>query len=178
MKYVALLRGINVGGNSLIKMANLVLAMEKAGFQKVSTFIASGNVLFESATNDQQKIAKIIEGTILKTFHITSRVVVLSQKEMQEVVNDSPAVWKDGTDVRKYVAFVIPPMTASAAAKEVPVKPGVDTIHVGGKVLYMSTSMSGLTKSGFTKMIGKKIYRDMTMRNYNTTQKILALMEK
>ncbi len=178
MKYVALLRGINVGGKSLIKMANLALAIEKAGFQKVSTFIASGNVLFESVTIDQRKMAKIIEETILKTFHITSRVVVLSLKEMQEVVNDSPAVWKDGGEVRKYVAFVIPPMTATAAAEEVPVKPGVDALHVGRNVLYMSTSISALTKSGFTKMIGKKIYQDMTMRNYNTTQKILALMEK
>jgi uncharacterized protein (DUF1697 family) len=62
--------------------------------------------------------------------------------------------------------------------KEITLNEGVDFIAVGIGVLYMSTKLSGITKSRFSKLAGKKIYKDITIRNYNTTQKLLELMEK
>lgn len=176
MKYVALLRGINVGGNNKIKMADLKVAVEKAGYTRVVTFIQSGNVIFDSSVTDREKIAKHLEQVIQKTFRIASRVVIRSLPQMKKVLAGMPVSWKKD-DIRKYVAFIKEPMTATAAAKEIPVREGVDILDVGDGVLYMATKMSGLTKSGYTKIVGTKIYQDMTMRNFNTTQKILALME-
>lgn len=177
MRYVALLRGINVGGNNKIKMADLKAAVEKAGYTNVITLIQSGNVIFDSAISDQEKLAKHLEQVIQKTFRIVSRVVIRSFPQMKKVIAGTPASWKND-DIRKYVAFIKEPMTASAAAKQIPVREGVDILDVGDGVLYMATKMEGLTKSGYTKIVGTKIYQDMTMRNYNTTLKILALMSK
>lgn len=176
MKYVALLRGINVGGNNKIKMADLKTAVEKAGYTNVVTLIQSGNVIFDSPIKDQEKTVRQLEQVILKTFKIACRVVIRSLPQMKKVIAGVPASWKKD-DIRKYVAFIKEPMTAGVAAKQIPVREGVDILDVGDGVLYMATKMSGLTKSGYTKIVGTKIYQDMTMRNFNTTQKILALME-
>jgi len=177
MRYVALLRGINVGGNNKINMAELKTAVEKAGYTNVVTLIQSGNVIFDSNTKDQEKIAVHLEQVILKTFKVTSRVVIRSLPQMKKVLAGVPTAWaKD--DIRKYVAFIKEPVTAAMVAKEIPVREGVDILDVGDGVLYMATKMDGLTKSGYTKIVGTKIYQDMTLRNFNTTQKILAVMEK
>ena len=69
-------------------------------------------------------------------------------------------------------------MTATQALKEVEVRKGVDTVSAGKGVLYMSTLLSGLSKSGLTKLVSKRVYQDMTIRNYSTCLKILELMEQ
>ncbi len=177
MRYVALLRGINVGGNNKIKMADLTHAVEHAGYTNVTTFIQSGNVIFDSEMSDREKIAKDIERVILDAFKLVIRVVIRSLPEMQRIVANMPSSWAK-EDLRKYVAFIKEPMTAAAAAKEIPVRHGIDILDVGDGVLYMATKTEGLTKSGYTKIVGTKIYNDMTMRNSTTTLKILSLMRQ
>jgi uncharacterized protein (DUF1697 family) len=68
-------------------------------------------------------------------------------------------------------------LTAEDVIREVELKEGVDSVKAGDGAVYMSTLLSGLTKSGFTRLIAKKIYKDITMRNFNTCQKILTLMQ-
>lgn len=177
MKYVALLRGINVGGNNKIKMDELRVVFEKLGYTNVRTLIASGNVVFETSETNQQTIATRLEKAVLQTFNVSSRILVRSQKEMQAVVDGIPASWKKENDLRMYVCFIFPTMTVKEAANEVPVKIGVDVVDVGERVLYMSTKMEGITKSGLSKMIGTKMYKEMTMRNFNTTKRIVELMK-
>jgi len=177
-KYVALLRGINVGGNSLIKMADLKTAFEKSGFANVTTYINSGNVLFASAEKDIQKITEKLEKDLTKAFKIDLKVVVLSHQQLENVLSNIPNEWKKDHDLRCYIAFIKSPATSEDVVKEVQLKEGVDEIKTGKNVVYMSTKLSGLTKSGFTKLIGKPIYKNMTMRNLNTSQKLLTLMNK
>lgn len=178
MKYVALLRGINVGGNSLIKMDALKAAFEKTGHTNVRTLIASGNVIFDSDEKNQEKLAKTLEEAVMKTFNVSSRVLVLSEKEMKTVLAEIPASWKKVNDLRMYVCFIFPTMKPKDAAHEVPVKDGIDVVDVGKNVLYLSTKMQGITKSGLSKMVGTKMYKEMTMRNFNTTKRIVEMMEK
>src|ERR1041385_2897941 len=109
-KYVALLRGINVGGKALVKMADLKATFEKAGFSNVSTYINSGNVIFES---DSLPNTKLLEQTLLTIFTLPIRVVVLSYKEYKKVIDDAPPNWKKTPNLRCYIAFVIPPVTPS-----------------------------------------------------------------
>ncbi len=177
MRYVALLRGINVGGNNKIKMADLTHAVEQAGYTNVTTFIQSGNIIFDSEIRDREKIAKDIERVILDAFKLDIRVVIRSLPEMRKIVANMPSSWAKA-DLRTYVAFIKEPMTAVAAAKEIPVREGIDILDVGDGVLYMATKTEGLTKSGYTKIVGTKIYNNMTMRNSNTTLKILSLMRQ
>jgi uncharacterized protein (DUF1697 family) len=178
MKYTALLRGINVGGNSIIKMILLKECFEKAGFKNVVTFIQSGNVVFDSPEKNTAKLESKIEKLILKTFKIESKAMVRSLPQMKETVAKAPAAWKRKNNLRCYLAFTKAPITAKDVIKESVPKPGVDELKAGNGVVYMSTKLNALTKSGINKLIVKKIYKFMTIRNFNSTQKILALMEK
>ena|SRR3989344_9173763 len=95
---------------------------------------------------------------------------------MKKVLAAIPEEWKKENNLRCYVSFIKEPVTTKDVMKEVQLKEGVDSVKVSDGVIFMSTKISGLTKSSFTKLIGKKIYQDITMRNFNTTQKLLALM--
>jgi uncharacterized protein (DUF1697 family) len=178
MRYVALLRGINVGGRNIIKMAALKVCLERHGLRNVMTFIQSGNVIFESDERDAGKLTAQIEGALSKMFDYDSRVVLRSHAQLKAVVARVPTAWKTRTDLRCNVAFLREPVTARHALPQVDVEPLVDSVQEGKGVLYLSTLVSGIKKSRFTKVIGKSVYRHMTVRNYNTCQRLLALMER
>ncbi len=177
MKFAALLRGINVGGNTLIKMAELKAAIEQAGFTNVRTYIASGNLVFESTQKNATDLEIVFERAIEKRFKLPVRVVVLSHEEMRQVLHNVPKRWRTGSDLRCYIAFLKKPLKASDVMGEMEPKEGVDFVVPGNGVVYMGTLLTGITKSGINKIIGKNIYKSMTMRNYNTSRKILELME-
>lgn len=178
MKYIALLRGINVGGNSIIKMADLKSVFEKEGLKNVSTYINSGNVLFETEENDQVKLEKILENAVLKNFKINNPIVVISDKEFRTVVNEIPKNWKMDEDIRKYIAFVKKPYKSSDVTKDMELKEGIDFVTEGQGAVYMSTVLEGITKSKLSRMSTKESYKFITIRNFNTVQKLLQLIDK
>jgi uncharacterized protein (DUF1697 family) len=177
MKYVALLRGINVGGNNIIKMADLKVACETAGFSNVITFIQSGNVIFESSETNSEKITKKLETTFSKAFNYQSKIVLRSLPQLKKVLKEMPADWKTRQDIRCYVAFIKEPITADDVLKEVELRDDVDYVKKSEGVLYFTTVLSEITKSKLGKIIVKKIFQNVTIRNLNSTKKILALME-
>lgn len=113
-----------------------------------------------------------------KSFKYEARLVVRSYEQIQQVVKEIPVEWKKSDDLRCYIAFVREPLTPEEVLPEVTLKEGVDFIQVGEGVLYLTTKLRGLTKSGFTKLIGKKIYQEMTIRNYTTVKKFSSLLEE
>jgi uncharacterized protein (DUF1697 family) len=176
-KDIAFLRGINVGGKNIIKMVDLKGAFERCGMENVSTFIQSGNVIFETEKKSIHEIVAVLEETLSKSFNYQSRIVVLSQSQLKRVVAESPLLWEKNVDARCYIAFVKEPFTPQDILKEITLKEGVDSVEIGKGVLYMTTLFSGITKSGFSKLIGTSVYKQITIRNYNTARKILARME-
>ena len=164
MKYVAFLRGVNVGGKNLMAMAALKACLEKAGLANVRTVIQSGNVIFESGEKSAATLTKRIESAVAKTLGIESRIVVLSLAQLKTVVADAPAAWKRRTDLRRNVALLRHAVTAGRVLRDVEVKPGVDSVSAGKGVLYLSTVMSDLGKSALPKLVGKPVYREMTIR--------------
>lgn len=177
MKYVALLRGINVGGKNIIKMTDLKEAVEKCGFTSVSTYIQSGNILFESDGKNISEIVEKLEASLLKDFFYNSRIIVRSYEQLKKIVSEVPSDWKKRNDLRCYIAFIGEPILAQDLMREIELKESIDFIKIGEGVLYMSTLLSGLARSRFTKLITKKAYKDITIRNYNTVRKLLDLME-
>ncbi|MFL6279448.1 MAG: DUF1697 domain-containing protein [Vicinamibacterales bacterium] len=177
MKYVALLRAINVGGRNLMRMADITACLVDRKFECVSTYIQSGNILFESDVSDVAKLTASIENALFETFAQEARVFLRSHRQMKKVVAEAPKQWKDGAALRRNVAFVRRPLTATTAAAAINPKPGVDSVKPGDGVVYMTTVMARATESGLSKVVSKAIYRDMTVRNYTTCQKILALMD-
>jgi uncharacterized protein (DUF1697 family) len=178
-QYLALLRGINVGGKNIIKMADLKASFEGMGFTEVLTFIQSGNVLYRSTEKDKKKLTKKIEQLLSERFNYTSRIVAVTHKELKKVIAEAPKGF--GKDLDKYrydVIFLKEPLTAREAMKSVRVKEGIDNAYTGKNVLYFSRLVSKASQSHLTKIITLPMYQNMTIRNWNTTTKLLALMEK
>lgn len=178
MTYVALLRGINVGGKGVMKMAPLRDCFEHAGLTRVATYIQSGNIIFESDERMASVLTVRIEDALSTTFGYESAVVIRSHAQFKSVLADAPPYWASGTHLRRYLAFLRAPVTARRALNEIEVNEGIDTVTAGKGVLYMSTLLLGLSKSRLTKLVSKPVYQDMTIRNYATCLKILQLMEQ
>ena len=178
-QYLALLRGINVGGNNIIKMTDLKSCFENMGFTEVVTYIQSGNVLFKSAEKDKFKLTRKIEKALSERFNYQSRIVVVTYKELKKVIEGTPKGFgKDLDTYRCDVIFLKEPLTPAEAMKDVSIKEGVDHAYQGKYVLYFSRLTSKASQSHLAKIIKLPVYQNMTIRNWNTTTKLLALMEK
>lgn len=178
-QYVALLRGINVGGKNLIEMAALKACFESQGFRAVTTYIQSGNVLFTSSDSGRAKLTGRIEQVLTATFSYRASVVLRSRKQLRAIVEGAPEGFgADPTLYRYDVIFVKEPLTAAAAMKDVLTRPGVDEACAGSGVLYFSRLISKAPQSLLSRLASMPIYQNMTIRNWNTTQKLLAMMEE
>jgi uncharacterized protein (DUF1697 family) len=177
--HVALLRGINVGGKNLIKMPELKACFEADGFDDVRTYIQSGNVLFRAA-GSAPVLARRIETVLGKTFdHYRAWAVVRSRAQMRTIVEKAPEGFGADPDDHLYdVVFLKEPLTASAALKKVPAREDVDEAFAGRGVLYFSRVKSMATKSRLNRVASLPIYQSMTIRNWNTTTRLLKLMDE
>jgi len=178
-RYVALLRGINVGGNNLIRMPALKTCFEAQGFGDVATFIASGNVLFTARRAGQRGLTRRIEEALSKTFAYRSRVVVRSFEQMKAIVDGAPKEFGARPATYRYdVVFLKEPLTADEAMKIVTAKPGVDRVFAGEGVLYFSRLTRRAAQSHLSRVVTMPAYQQMTIRNWNTTSKLVELMER
>lgn len=177
-QYVAFLRGINVGGNNLIKMDSLRACLEKNGFQRVATCIQSGNVLFESDERNQPRLEERIQQALFETFNKNVSVLVRSRRQLKNVVSQVPEGFGAKPNAYRYdVIFLKLPLTAAAAMKIVSLKEGVDHAFEGNSVLYFSRLTSRASQSRLSRIIATQEYKNMTIRNWNTTTKLLALLD-
>ena len=177
--YVALLRGINVGGKSLIKMADLKACFESLGLDDVRTYIASGNVLFQSPEKDAAKLSSKIEKALGKTFGYKTWVMVKSHEQLRAIVQEAPKGF--GTKPAEYysdVLFLQHPLTVAEAMKVVELREGVDQVFQGKTVLYFSRLSARRVQSKLSKIISTPAYKNMTIRSWNTTAKLLGLLEE
>jgi uncharacterized protein (DUF1697 family) len=174
--YVALLRGINVGGKNLIKMADLRLCLAGEALQNVRTYIQSGNVLFESRL-PVRDLSPMIEQAIESAFSYPGPVVVVSQKELGAVIEKCPpAFLADLGEYRRDVVFLKPPCRAQDVLPTVRLKGGVDQAFEGNSVLYFKRLISRASESYLPKVIANPAYKSMTVRNWNTTVKLHGLL--
>ena len=176
--YVALLRGINVGGKNPIKMSELRACFEEQGFRDVSTYIQSGNVVFASGSARLAELVNKVERMLAASFDYEASVAVRSRTQMRAIVDRAPAGF--GTDPSRYrsdVIFLKPPLTAQAAMKSVRTRDGVDQASPGTGVLYFSRLTSRASQSLMSRIMGMPIYQSMTIRNWNTTTKLLEMVD-
>jgi uncharacterized protein (DUF1697 family) len=175
--YLALLRGINVGGRNIIKMTDLKKCFEDLGCVDVATFIQSGNVVFRSEQADAGALVSKIERALSGHFAYSSRVVVLTRTQLAQVVKRAPAGFGEQPDEFKYdVIFLREPITETQAIRSISVREGVDAIYKGKGVVYCSRLISKLTQSHLSRIVSLPVYQHMTIRNWNTTIKLCALL--
>jgi uncharacterized protein (DUF1697 family) len=177
-RFVALLRGINVGGKNLIKMADLKACFEDQGFADVTTYIQSGNVLFGSRDAGLAGLTSRIEEMLTANFDYRANVVVRGQRQMRTIVDRAPTGFGDEPNLYRYdVIFLKAPLTARKAMQSVRTKEGVDRADVGTGVLYFSRLTSRATQSRLGTIASTPVYQQITIRNWNTTTKLLRMLE-
>jgi uncharacterized protein (DUF1697 family) len=179
MRYLALLRGINVGGNNLIAMADLRAWFEEAGATHVATYIQSGNVLFEGGRMSADAWSNAAEAGLSSRFGYAARVVVRSEPELRAIVDEAPPDFGISPDEYRYDAiFLRPPLRAAEAIEQVPTRAGVDVVVAGDGVLYFSRLVANVTQSQISRLVGTPIYKEMTIRNWRTTTALLRLLDE
>ena len=176
MRYVALLRGINVGGKTLVKMAELRTCLEGLGFSDVSTYIASGNVLFETDAEDAAKLATTIESAIEKRFELPVKVVVLDRRSYARIVKAIPKAWIGDDARRANVAFVRPGTDAKKVVRDLDPDPAIEEVKAVNGAILWATRRDSLNRSAMRKLIAGAAYKELTVRNLNTTLKLEELL--
>lgn len=178
MIYVALLRGINVGGNNLINMKALRQSFEKAGMKSVRSYINSGNIIFEHPVFEVQDLVNRLEAAIQADFHLSIKVLIRSFDQFQMLMQQLPETWKNDAEMKSDVLFLWDDINQAEILQELKIKPEIDTVHYVDGALLWSIKKSNRTKSGLQKLIGHPLYKKMTIRNINTTRKIFELMQE
>jgi uncharacterized protein (DUF1697 family) len=176
-RYVALLRGINVGGRNKVPMADLRAAVEEVGHTEVATYIQSGNVLFTSI-QPRAAVERELEQALEQRFGFPLVVVVRSHAQLRAVVANAPRVFgaKPGT-YHSDVIFLRSPLTPAQAMKVVKLRDEVDQAWTGGGVLYFARLSARRTQSRMSSIVGTPEYALMTIRNWATTTKLLSLLD-
>jgi uncharacterized protein (DUF1697 family) len=177
VRYLALLRGINVGGNNIVKMTELRACLECTGLKNVTTYIQSGNVLFESQLRSIAKLTRLIEQALSEQLLKAAQIVVVSEEQLASVVTKAPAAF--GAEPTKYrydVIFLKEPVCARELLPSISLKEGVDEAFEGNGVLYFKRLISRASQSHLTKLISTPAYKSMTVRNWTTTTKLYELM--
>lgn len=178
MIYAALLRGINVGGNNKIEMAKLKLLFEALGFSNIKTFIASGNVIFGTDKEDSDALSKRIESAIKKKFGTEVRVLLRDIKNVDKIIKALPDSWVNDANTKCDVIFLWESVDKKSILKELPFNPKIEEVkYIPGAVLWRIDRVNA-TKSRMFKIVGTKLYQEMTVRNCNTVRKIYTLMEE
>jgi uncharacterized protein (DUF1697 family) len=130
-----------VGGKTLIKMADLKKCVEGLGFNDVSTYIASGNVLFESGERDATILETKIERAIQQRFRLRVKVVVLDRAAYARIVKAIPKAWLDDASVRANVAFVRRSADAKNVVRERQPDPAIEEVMaINGAIFWQRYS--------------------------------------
>lgn len=177
--FVALLRGINVGGNRLIKMTDLKRMFEDMKLQNVSTYIQSGNVLFDAKETDTDKLRDKIEKALLKALGYQVDVYVRSREQMEAIVKyDAFKKMKAGADAKVYVAFLSGTPAKEQIKELESMSNETETYHVHKTELYLVSNRKPGDVFNIDTPVKKQLGMKNSTRNWNTTQKLAALMAK
>ena len=176
MKYIALLRGINIGRNKRIKMADLVKTLESLGFKNVKTYLQSGNVIFEHDSGDIAEITENIERKISETFSFSVDVIIRTKDELENIVKGNSFIKDTDIELDKlHVTFL----------SDIPNQKAVLNLDINKaeneKFEIIGREVSLYCPNGYARtklkndMFEKRLNVVATTRNWKTTNKLLEL---
>jgi uncharacterized protein (DUF1697 family) len=180
IKYIALLRGINVGGNKLIKMADLREVFEQAGFKNVSSYIQSGNVIFDAKETDADALVRKIEKKIYQSLGHQVTVILLTAAELKACVKGDPFKRiKPGEDVVMFVTFMSAEPLQQPRLPFVIAKENIEVLAIKNRAAFIVCRRKQNGTFGFPNaFFEKELGVSATTRNLATVAKILELTEK
>lgn len=174
MKYIALLRGINVGGR-IIKKDELRQCFEDVGFTDVLTVLQSGNVVFESDQADVANLTGLIEKGLTEQFHYQAKAFTYTPATMQQFAQNYP--FESVEDKHDYVVFLSQDLGAELM-ELLRASPETEQVALGDRVIYWQVTKGMSLDSDFAKLLSKAKYKECnTVRNLNTIHKIQKVAE-
>jgi uncharacterized protein (DUF1697 family) len=176
---LVLLRGINVGGNRRIAMSDLRDAFADMGFVDPVTYIQSGNVVVGSRRPKSARTASTIERRLSEAFGYEARVVVRDAGEVARIVRGIPKTWDPADSSMRYnVLFLTDRIRADDVVDAATLVAGLESLKVGGHVLYWSAPVRTLTRTTMVKLTSRPAYQEVTVRSLRTTLRLLDLVRE
>ena len=177
MKYVAFLRGINVGGKNKIKMETLRQTCAALRFENVRTYINSGNVVFETADGDDKEISARIEAAIEKEFALKIRVITRTTAEIETIIENNPFVGQFENDKDLHVFFLDEPLPNEKRELLLSNNNENERFAAIGREIFCHLRAGVLDSLIGKDYIGKKLKVTATARNWRTVNKIAELIK-
>lgn len=169
MRYIALLRGINVGGNHRVEMKRLKQALEDMGCFDVKTYINSGNAWF-SSEEDPRALSNKIPTELERVFGFSIPALVKTQEDMRMIAESIPAGWENDDAQKTDVAYLFADVDVESIVNSLPIrKEFVDVRYVPGALIW-NVKRADYHRSHLNKVIEQKLYKSMTVRNVNTAR--------
>lgn len=165
-----------MGGNNKVEMKRLREVFENSGMEQVTTYINSGNVIFESCEIEKRKIMEKLEHVIEEAFGFEVKVLVINENELSLISSNIPANWANNEQMKCDVMFLWKEVDDEKILASLQTKVDVDeVIYEPGAVIW-KVNRKVLGKSQMLKLVGTKLYRQMTIRNCNTVRKLVKMM--
>lgn len=175
-KYIALLRGINVGGKNKLSMPVLKEMFEQNGFDSVETYINSGNIIFLSDNTDEKSLKEECEKLIANTFHFKISLMIISVRDLSAALDNAPSWWDQDSDSKHNAFFILPPTPVDEIFRKVgAIKPEYEKVDHYGRVVFWSAPIKTFSRTRWSKVVGSSVYNSITIRNANTVKKLLQL---
>lgn len=175
MTYVAFLRGVNVGGKSIVSMAAIKEALIKLGMSDVRTYINSGNVIFSTRASNAPRLTARVEKALEEHTGMAIKVLLMDHAELTKLVDAIPRSWVDDKTMRTYVLLLWKEIDDRAILDRLPTKPGIDELkYLPGAVVWR-VDRENVGKSNMNQLVGKPLYKQITIRNVNTMRKLNEL---
>lgn len=172
--YIALFRGINVGGSHMLPMKDLRLLLEKNGCVDVQTYIQSGNVIFRSAMSDAGRWAKEVSAAVNRSHRFEPRVLVLTRSELERAAAGNPFPEAGDNPKSVHLFFLAePPKTPDLQALET-IKAKSERFTLNAKVLYLHTP-DGFGTSKLAARAERLLGVEATARNWRTVTTLLKM---
>jgi uncharacterized protein (DUF1697 family) len=168
-KYIALFRGINVGGNRKVEMKRLKQAFESLGYLNISTYLNSGNVLFDSQKK-KSIVNKEVEAHLKKEFGFDIPTLIKTKQEMKIIADAIPKEWQNDLTQKTDVAYLFDEIDSEIIIDELPIKKeNIDIRFIKGAIFW-NVARNNYHKSQINKIISHRFYQQMTVRNVNTAR--------
>lgn len=174
VKYVALLRGINVGKGPRVSMQALKGLFEEIGLSQVVNYLNSGNVVFASELATSE-LTRLIEPALERAFGAAIPTLIKTSTQMCEIAASIPSAWCSNAGEQTYVAYLFPDVARPSLVEELPVKKQFMTLFYAHEAIVWNIKRENYNRSQITRIVQHDAYARMTTRNVNTARQLARL---
>lgn len=181
MKYIALLRGINISGKNKISMSELKKILEENRYKNVITYLNSGNVIFESNTDNKENMMQDIYKIVKNKFNLEIPIFIISQLELEDILNNNPKWWgTENKEIYDNLIFIITPTKYEEVYNTIGnPREEIEKIKEFKNSIFWSYDLKNYRKSNWWSKTANTYIKDkITIRTANTMKKVLEICKK